>query len=94
MANTFSPPRLCFVFFAAAAAAVLLFCHGFLGTEASHVVVERNLEALQQETTTTPSQIHRTSFHFQPPMNWMNGNDIELFNNVVCFAFIISLRRN
>lgn len=78
MANSFSPPCICSVLLV-----TLLFCHGFLGSEASHIV-DRNLEALEQETT-SPSQIHRTSFHFQPPKNWMNGNDIQLFNNVVVF---------
>lgn len=79
MANSFSsPPCICSLLLV-----TLLFCHGFLGSEASHMV-DRNLEAVEQEPTSR-SQIHRTSFHFQPRMNWMNGNDIHLLNNVVVF---------
>lgn len=48
------------------------FSHGILlEIEASHVVFERNLESLQPDS---PSQTYRTSYHFQPPKNWMNGN--------------------
>ncbi|KAL3511672.1 hypothetical protein ACH5RR_024389 [Cinchona calisaya] len=47
---------------------LVLLKHGILETEASH---SRNLEALQPAAA-SPSQIYRTSYHFQPPKNWMN----------------------
>ncbi|CDO97904.1 unnamed protein product [Coffea canephora] len=42
--------------------------HGILEAEASHGVY-RNLASLQPAS---PSQTYRTSYHFQPPKNWMN----------------------
>ncbi|CAL5443814.1 unnamed protein product [Camellia sinensis] len=43
--------------------------HGVLQLEASHAVYA-NLQTLQKPTS--PNQTYRTSYHFQPPKNWMN----------------------
>ncbi|XP_059644612.1 beta-fructofuranosidase, insoluble isoenzyme CWINV1-like isoform X1 [Cornus florida] len=44
--------------------------HGVLDQlEASHIVYT-NVETLQPAS---PNQTYRTSYHFQPPKNWMNG---------------------
>ncbi|KAE8669842.1 Beta-fructofuranosidase, insoluble isoenzyme CWINV5 [Hibiscus syriacus] len=50
-----------FLFFA------LLASHGIVELEASHHVY-RNLETVQ-----SANQHYRTSYHFQPPKNWING---------------------
>uniref|UniRef100_A0A7N2LNE6 Beta-fructofuranosidase n=1 Tax=Quercus lobata TaxID=97700 RepID=A0A7N2LNE6_QUELO len=56
----------CFFFFLCS----LFLSHGVLELEASHHV-DQNL----QVSSTTPSkyQPYRTSYHFQPPKNWING---------------------
>uniref|UniRef100_A0A5B7AZS7 Putative beta-fructofuranosidase n=1 Tax=Davidia involucrata TaxID=16924 RepID=A0A5B7AZS7_DAVIN len=46
----------------------LMLGHGVLELEASHIVYE-NLKTLEPAS---PDQTHRTSYHFQPPKNWMN----------------------
>ncbi|CAH9110378.1 unnamed protein product [Cuscuta epithymum] len=46
-----------------------MFVLGVVEVQGSHIVLQ-NLEALQPAF---PNQTYRTSFHFQPPKNWMNG---------------------
>ena len=62
---------------------LLLGC-GVLELEASHVY--RNL---QDSQSTSDKQPYRTSYHFQPPKNWMNGMcwlcSPALFSFSVCF---------
>nr|GMC74806.1 beta-fructofuranosidase, insoluble isoenzyme CWINV1-like [Ipomoea batatas] len=47
----------------------LLLVYGGVEIQASHIVLQ-NLEALQPPF---PNHTYRTSFHFQPSRNWMNG---------------------
>lgn len=47
---------------------IILNSHGFSGVQASHHVY-RNLQTLQ---STSLDQPYRTSYHFQPPKNWIN----------------------
>lgn len=53
----------CFFFFS------LILSHVVVQIEASHVVY-KNLEFSLK--TTSPNHTYRTSYHFQPPQNWMN----------------------
>ncbi|KAM6601632.1 hypothetical protein CsatA_021241 [Cannabis sativa] len=55
-----SPWLLCFL--------ALVFSHGLVQLQASHHVY-RNL---QTSENTPPNQPYRTSYHFQPPQNWIN----------------------
>ncbi|KAJ8755872.1 hypothetical protein K2173_024417 [Erythroxylum novogranatense] len=45
--------------------------HGILELHASHHV-HRELESVQQSSSTPTSQPYRTGYHFQPPKNWIN----------------------
>ncbi|GMI71070.1 hypothetical protein HRI_000776300 [Hibiscus trionum] len=40
-----------------------------MGVQASH----RILPEFQSLSATTVRQLHRTAYHFQPPMHWING---------------------
>ncbi|KAK7838892.1 fructan 6-exohydrolase [Quercus suber] len=55
----------CFFFFLCS----LFLSHGVLELEASHHVDQN----LQVSSTTPKYQPYRTSYHFQPPKNWING---------------------
>lgn len=54
--------------------------YGILPIEATHHVF-RNLQSLSSHDSSN-DQPYRTSYHFQPPKNWINGNFIVyiLFN--------------
>ena len=48
----------------------LLFTHGLVELQASHIVYT-NLQV--SESTAQNHQPYRTAYHFQPPKNWING---------------------
>ena len=68
----------------------LFLCHGFQHLEASHKVYT-NLQASQSISVEQP---YRTSYHFQPPKNWINGMVyllIFLYVNILYTHTLLSL---
>ncbi|KAL4190707.1 hypothetical protein AMTRI_Chr07g26110 [Amborella trichopoda] len=59
---------------------LLVFLHGFAG--ASHI-----LEELNTMEPTYVNQQHRTTYHFQPPKNWMNDPNGPMYYNGVYHLF-------
>lgn len=72
MANSCLLPS-CFFFFSLILSHVMI-----VQIEASHYFHE-NLESVQP---TEPDEKHRTSYHFQPPKNWMNGNFVFINSSI------------
>ena len=70
-----------FLFFA------LLVGHGIVELEASHHVF-KNLQTVQ--STASTNQPYRTGYHFQPPMNWINGICVSSPNKLSQFSFELS----
>lgn len=77
MANSCVLPS-CFFFFSLILSHVMI-----VQVEASHYVHE-NLESVQLESVqpAEPDEKHRTSYHFQPPKNWMNGNIVFINSSI------------
>ncbi|XP_052182480.1 beta-fructofuranosidase, insoluble isoenzyme CWINV1-like [Diospyros lotus] len=79
MAAAASSSRLLFYFIV-----LVIVSHGVLQIEASHVFYG-NLESLQP---TNPNPTYRTSYHFQPPKNWMNDpNGPMIYKGIYHFFY-------
>lgn len=65
----------------------ILLAHSVLQLEASHINTNIHLHRLTIQTDQSPNQIYRTSYHFQPPKNWMNDPDGPLIYKGIYHLF-------